>query len=58
MARHSYRAHAQKKEVVIYDYVDDQHPVLAKMARKRIKGYANLGYVINTWSISQKSFFD
>lgn len=39
-----HRNHAHKKEVVIYDYVDNQVPMLAKMAEKRMKGYAKIGY--------------
>jgi len=40
-----HRAHAHKKEVLIYDYVDSQVPMLLKMAEKRLKGYAKIGYV-------------
>ncbi|MBI2792843.1 MAG: DEAD/DEAH box helicase family protein [Gammaproteobacteria bacterium] len=40
-----HRAHAHKKEVVIYDYVDNQVAMLAKMAEKRLKGYSKIGYV-------------
>ncbi len=39
-----HRNHAHKKEVVVYDYVDRQVPMLAKMAEKRMKGYAKIGY--------------
>ena len=35
-----------KKEVVVYDYVDNQVPMLAKMANKRTKGYNVIGYEI------------
>jgi hypothetical protein len=38
--------HHAKKEVVIYDYVDNAVPMLAKMADKRMKGYDRLGYTI------------
>ncbi|MBW6513531.1 MAG: DEAD/DEAH box helicase [Candidatus Syntrophosphaera sp.] len=41
-----HRAHDNKTEVVIYDYVDIEEPVLAKMYRKRIKGYESMGYSI------------
>lgn len=41
-----HRSHEAKKEVVIYDYVDDQEPVLAKMASKREAGYKAIGYEI------------
>ena len=41
-----HRSHEAKKEVVIYDYVDDQEPILAKMASKRAAGYRAIGYEI------------
>jgi len=39
-----HRLHATKHEVVIYDYVDGNEPMLAKMAVKREAGYRSLGY--------------
>jgi superfamily II DNA or RNA helicase len=39
-----HRLHAPKRDVVIYDYVDENEPMLAKMATKRELGYRNLGY--------------
>lgn len=39
-----HRDYANKKEVLIYDYVDNQIAMLAKMAAKRIKGYTKIGY--------------
>ncbi len=39
-----HRAHSDKRDVVIYDYVDAHEPMLAKMATKRRAGYHNLGY--------------
>jgi len=41
-----HRLYYAKKEVIIYDYVDDTHPWLDKMAEKRRKGYERLGYEI------------
>lgn len=41
-----HRAHQEKREVIIYDYVDYSSTMLAKMAEKRMKGYINLGYDI------------
>jgi superfamily II DNA or RNA helicase len=38
------RLHHNKKEVIIYDYVDPLLPMLSKMADKRMKGYRALGY--------------
>jgi superfamily II DNA or RNA helicase len=39
-----HRLHATKRKVVIYDYVDGNEPMLAKMAIKREAGYRSLGY--------------
>jgi superfamily II DNA or RNA helicase len=39
-----HRLHASKRDVVIYDYVDENEPLLAKMASKRQVGYRSLGY--------------
>jgi len=39
-----HRLHHAKKEVIIYDYVDQAVPMLAKMSEKRRKGYERLGY--------------
>jgi len=41
-----HRLHAAKREVVIYDYVDAEEPLLAKMASKRDAGYRALGYTV------------
>lgn len=43
-----HRLHPGKKEVIIYDYVDQAVPMLAKMADKRRKGYERLGYTFST----------
>jgi superfamily II DNA or RNA helicase len=42
-----HRAHDNKTEVVIYDYIDMNEPMLANMYRKRLKGYEGMGYVIS-----------
>lgn len=39
-----HRLYATKREVIIYDYVDGEEAMLAKMARKREAGYESLGY--------------
>ena len=39
-----HRLHATKRDVIIYDYVDENEPLLAKMAGKREAGYRSLGY--------------
>ena len=41
-----HRLDAAKKEVIIYDYVDYEVPVLARMSLKRRKGYKAIGYEI------------
>lgn len=43
-----HRLHRAKREVIIFDYVDEHEPLLAKMASRRKAGYKALGYeVIN-----------
>jgi superfamily II DNA or RNA helicase len=39
-----HRLHAAKRDVVIYDYIDEHEPMLAKMAAKREAGYRSLRY--------------
>jgi superfamily II DNA or RNA helicase len=39
-----HRLHPAKREVIIYDYVDVDEPILAKMAGRREAGYRALGY--------------
>ncbi len=39
-----HRLHAPERDVIIYDYVDENEPMLAKMAGKREAGYRSLGY--------------
>jgi superfamily II DNA or RNA helicase len=39
-----HRLHTAKRDVLIYDYVDENEPMLAKMAAKREAGYRSLGY--------------
>ena len=43
-----HRIHDRKKEVLIYDYVDSEVPVLARMFERRVKGYRSIGYEIET----------
>jgi superfamily II DNA or RNA helicase len=42
-----HRVHAAKREVIIYDYVDQDEPMLAKMAGRRRAGYSALGYCVS-----------
>jgi superfamily II DNA or RNA helicase len=41
-----HRLHAAKREVVIFDYVDANEPLLAKIAGKREAGYRAIGYQV------------
>ena len=43
-----HRHYDRKSEVIIYDYVDDQVPVLARMFAKRINGYKAIGYSVES----------
>ena len=49
-----HRLNANKKEVVIYDYVDFDVPVLAKMYAKRRAGYKAIGYEVELPTTSNK----
>jgi superfamily II DNA or RNA helicase len=41
-----HRLHYSKKEVRIYDYVDQKVPMLERMYKRRLHGYRALGYDI------------
>ena len=41
-----HRLHPVKREVRVYDYVDDVVPMLRRMSEKRIRGYGSLGYSV------------
>jgi len=41
-----HREHADKQDVRIYDYVEDSQPQLARMWKKRQRGYHAMGYKI------------
>jgi hypothetical protein len=43
-----HREYPDKKNVMIYDYVDVHVPVLERMYHKRLSGYAQIGYKILT----------
>ena len=43
-----HRLYDGKKEVRIYDYVDEHVPVLARMYERRLKGYRAMGYAIRS----------
>lgn len=40
-----HREHADKKDVRIYDYVENEHPQLDRMWKKRQRGYRAMGYL-------------
>lgn len=42
-----HRLHDEKREVIIYDYVDPVVPVLARMWEKRLQGYRAMGYRVD-----------
>ena len=41
-----HRLHVNKKQVRVYDYADVQVAMLARMYKKRLSGYAALGYTV------------
>ena len=41
-----HRLHDMKKEVIIYDYVDSNEKMLAKMYSRRLAGYKAIGYEV------------
>jgi superfamily II DNA or RNA helicase len=41
-----HRLHDQKKEVLVYDYVDVNVPISARMYERRVTGYKAIGYEI------------
>ncbi len=43
-----HRDYSSKCDVVVYDYVDAEVPVLARMAKKRQSGYRALGYRVQS----------
>ncbi len=49
-----HRQHAIKSEVRIFDYVDGEVPMLARMSEKRLKGYRSMGYELDS-STGQES---
>ena len=45
-----HRLHPEKREVRVYDYVDECVPMLQRMSEKRVPGYRNLGYSVESRS--------
>jgi superfamily II DNA or RNA helicase len=56
-----HRIHSNKQEVKVFDYVDDQVPILKTMFEKRLSGYKAMGYkmegIINDNSNDQMILF-
>lgn len=42
-----HREHSHKSDVQIYDYYEHDHPQLARMWDKRLRGYKAMGYVVS-----------
>lgn len=57
-----HRDYKNKKDVIVYDYVDKNIPVLQRMYYKRMKAYKKMGYKIASstkeFDILTNSFFD
>lgn len=51
-----HRLHDAKRVVRVYDYVDSNVPMLARMYARRLKGYNLIGYTIRDAS-NETSFF-
>lgn len=48
-----HRLHADKETISIYDYVDINSPMFAKMYQKRIKKYKLMGYtILDSWFVN------
>ena len=43
-----HRLHPEKREVRVHDYLDEKVPMLRRMSEKRVAGYRNLGYSVET----------
>lgn len=56
-----HRIHSNKEEVRVFDYVDQQVPVLNTMFEKRLSGYKLMGYILegkeNAINSEQMKFF-
>ncbi|NTU88568.1 MAG: DEAD/DEAH box helicase family protein [Actinobacteria bacterium] len=51
-----HREHEGKDSVLVYDYIDVNIPMLDRMYKKRLKGYASLGYKIRSGDGHDDSF--
>jgi superfamily II DNA or RNA helicase len=41
-----HREHTGKRDVRIYDYIEHDHPQLARMWEKSQRGYRDMGYIV------------
>jgi len=53
-----HRMHEGKKVVQVYDYVDTDVPMLARMFEKRLKGYRVIGYELENASADAAAGLD
>jgi superfamily II DNA or RNA helicase len=53
-----HRLHPNKTEVRIYDYVDREVPMLARMFQKRLRGYRAIGYARGVTPVSLEESSD
>ena len=53
-----HRLHPGKTEVRIYDYVDRDVPMLARMFRKRLRGYRAIGYDRDSGALPKRELED
>ena len=53
-----HRKNEEKKEIIVYDYVDDNYPITRNMFLKRKKIYQKNGYEIIKNEESEKMFKD
>ena len=53
-----HRMHEGKKAVQVYDYIDTEVPMLARMFEKRLKGYRVIGYELENARRGAESGFD
>ncbi len=50
-----HRMHDGRKVVQVYDYIDTQVPMLARLFEKRLKGYRTIGYEMQSKSADASS---
>jgi superfamily II DNA or RNA helicase len=50
-----HRLHDNKRVVRVYDYVDNNVPMLARMYERRLKGYTAIGYTIEDEALAASS---